>query len=378
MARRRYTPQTSRRAQTAAPEFTREADRLRRFEQEALAVSALNHPNIITIYEIGESDAGRFIVMELVAGQTLRKLMMESPALSQITAWGIQMAQALSVTHAAGITHRDIKPDNIMVRDDGYVKVLDFGLARLDDNRHLVGEAQTQSGMLLGTVKYMAPEQARGERVTHATDIFALGLVFYELTTGRHPFNAETLFTTLQQIINESPTPPAQLNPQLPAAFDDLIQRMLAKSAAARPTATEVESALRAIASEEATGRIQSAIGIQPAAGAPQSAIKEHAIHHPIVGRQTERHALHTALQSTRPGRGALLCVAGEPGIGKTTLVESFLAELAATKNVTIARGRCSERLAGTEAYLPLLESLDSLLRHDTRLAATMRQLAPT
>ena len=174
--------------------LTRDPDRVRRFVQEAKAVSALNHPNIVTIHEIGDCDAGRFIVMELVQGQTLRQL--DQPcALDALVDLGSQIARALSATHAAGITHRDIKPDNIMVRDDGYVKVLDFGLARLA-SRALDADAQTLKGTLpgtlLGTVRYMSPEQARGEAVSHATDIFALGIVFYELATGRHPFTADT------------------------------------------------------------------------------------------------------------------------------------------------------------------------------------------
>ncbi len=359
-------------------EFTNDAERLRRFEQEALAISALNHPNIITIHEIGESDAGRFIVMELVAGQTLRALAAESIALDSLLQWGVQLAQALRAAHAAGITHRDIKPDNLMVREDGYVKVLDFGLARLDDSRHLVAEAHTQPGMLLGTVKYMSPEQARGEKVTHATDIFALGLVFYELATGRHPFNATTLLATLQQITTEMPPPPITLNPQLPVSFDALIQRMLAKQTQARPTATEVESELRMIARQsDGTPQQQPAIRHLPSA-----------IRNQIVGRAHERHELHAAYQAAQAGRGTLLCVAGEPGIGKTTLVEDFLAELAATESVTIARGRCSERLAGTEAYLPLLEALESLLAQKAPEAVgrisnppyseKMKRLAPT
>ena len=353
-------------------EFTNEAERLRRFEQEALAISALNHPNIITIHEIGESDAGRFIVMELVAGRTLRELAVKAIAMDDLLGWGVQLAQALRAAHAAGITHRDIKPDNLMVRADGYVKVLDFGLARLDDSRHLVAEAHTQSGMLLGTVKYMSPEQARGEKATHATDIFALGLVFYELATGRHPFNATTLLATLQQITNDVPPAPITLNQQLPVAFDALIQRMLAKQARARPTAAEVERELRVIArqNDSATGR-DSKAATPITHKVPSRPIA------PIVGRETERRELHAAFQAAQAGRGSLLCIAGEPGIGKTTVIETFLAELAATEAVTIARGRCSERLAGTEAYLPILEALENLLRLDqAALAPMLKQVA--
>src|SRR5215813_7812724 len=148
-------------------ELTRDPDRVRRFKQEAKTVSALNHPNIITIHEIGESEAGRFIVMELVQGQTLRSLSKPCP-LALLVNLGGQIARALSAAHAAGITHRDIKPDNIMIRDDGYVKILDFGLARLARPAATDAEAktllhQTLPGVVLGTVAYMSPEQARGE-----------------------------------------------------------------------------------------------------------------------------------------------------------------------------------------------------------------------
>lgn len=348
------------------PEFTNDADRLRRFEQEALAISALNHPNIITIHEIGESEAGRFIVMELVAGRTLRALAAESIALDSLLAWGSQLAKALQVAHAAGITHRDIKPDNIMVREDGYVKVLDFGLARLDASRDNFTDAdalaRTKSGVLLGTVKYMSPEQARGERVTSATDIFALGILFYELATGTHPFNAATLLGTLQQITSAPPIAPSRLNPELPVALNDLILQMLAKQAEVRPAASEIEQALQAMERHGTTFKLS-------AASPPTRALRH------TVGREPERAELRAAFNGAQAGHGVLVCVAGEPGIGKTTLVEDFLAELAAAGHCTITRGRCSERLAGTEAYLPLLEALEALIHLDDThsLARTMK-----
>src|SRR5690349_20718054 len=152
----------------------------------------LNHPNI-TVYDIGESGAGRFIVLELVAGCTLRAVIAKDNSLATLLALGIQMARALSAAHSAGITHRDIKPENIMVRDDGYVKVLDFGLARLLPTDPSGPEAatlalQTTAGIVMGTAAYMSPEQASGQSVSHPSDIFALGIVLYELATGQHPF----------------------------------------------------------------------------------------------------------------------------------------------------------------------------------------------
>jgi tetratricopeptide (TPR) repeat protein/tRNA A-37 threonylcarbamoyl transferase component Bud32 len=369
-------------------EFTQDADRVRRFMQEAKAASALNHPNIITVYDIGESEAGRFIVMELVSGRTLSKIIAEenstaedaedagvSRSLETLLALGCQMAKALSAAHAAGITHRDIKPDNIMVRDDGYVKILDFGLARLvpvtsgEDAATLV--LHTMPGQLLGTIKYMSPEQARSESASQPSDIFSLGLIFYELATGKHPFKASSLVALLNAIIAAAPTPPTQLNPRLPAELERLILRMLEKEASKRPTAVEVDQSLLAIGrqGEGTTGRF-----LSPSLQVSQSSIRK------TVGREKERAELRAGFADALAGRGSLLCVAGEPGIGKTTLVEDFLAELSADGQCTIARGRCSERLAGTEAYLPLLEALESLLQGsgNPAMARLMKQIAAT
>lgn len=355
-------------------EFTKDPERVRRFEQEAKAVSALNHPHIITIHEIGEAEAGRFIVMELVQGQTLRSLNKPCP-LDTMVSLGGQIARALSASHAAGITHRDIKPENIMVRDDGYVKILDFGLARLIPGTAIDPEGatlafQTTPGTLLGTVAYMSPEQARGEMVTPATDVFALGIVFYELATGQHPFKADTMIGMLHSITAQAPLTPSRVNPDLSPALEDLILGMLEKEAGKRPSAVEVDEALAELAGQRSSGQLQ-----RPATSAATSAIARH-----TVGREKERAELHSGFASALSGRGLLLCVAGEPGIGKTTLVEDFLADLAAEGRSTIARGRCSERLAGTEAYLPLLEALESLLQSGSNPAAArvMKQIAPT
>jgi serine/threonine protein kinase/TolB-like protein/Tfp pilus assembly protein PilF len=361
-------------------ELTSDADRVRRFEQEAQAASALNHPNIVTVYDIGDCEAGRFIVMELVAGRTLRSMIAEDISLETLLALGTQMARALSAAHAAGITHRDIKPDNIMVRDDGYVKVLDFGLARLlptaSGEEAATLAQQTTPGTVMGTVAYMSPEQARGETAGAPSDIFSLAIVLYELATGRHPFRSETLIGYLHAITLQMPPPLTQVRPTIPASLDALILRMLNKDASQRPTAGEVAQRLHEI---ERQGNISAEregatliLAPRPLPSIPSTPTRH------TVGRERERHELRAAFNTASAGHGSLLCVAGEPGMGKTTLVEDFLAELAADKQSTIARGRCSERLAGTEAYLPLLEALDSLLRDNASRAAPMRQLAPT
>src|SRR5262245_50262960 len=189
--------------------FTSDPNAVARFEQEARAASALNHPNIVTIYEFGRAESGQFIVMEFVEGRTLRELNQSGVELPQAVEWCRQTAKALTVAHAARITHRDIKPENIMVRSDGLVKVLDFGLARLTDAQRAksisIGASGTISGTLSGTLRYMSPEQARGEIVTNATDVFSLGIVLYELATGKHPFGDDSALAVLRAIVNETP-----------------------------------------------------------------------------------------------------------------------------------------------------------------------------
>jgi len=341
-----------------------------RFVREARAASALNHPNIVTIHEIGETGSNRFIVMEFIEGRTLRKMIGHGVDLESLARIGEQVAKALAVAHAAAIVHRDIKPDNIMVRDDGYVKVLDFGLARLVPTaavRSLAATAgNTEAGAILGTVRYMSPEQARGEVADSATDIFSFGIVLYELSTGQHPFPADSQIGVLHAILSQTPLRPSRLNPEVPAVLDSLILRLLEKDARLRPSATEVESELGELTGTR--GGNKASPGVVP--------IERH-----TVGRKRELAELRAAFDSAESGRGLLMCVAGEPGMGKTTLVEDFLAALVAGgRACSIARGRCSERLAGTEAYLPLLEALESLLNGEASVAmvGALKRVAPT
>src|SRR6201988_845138 len=233
-------------------EFTEDSERVRRFTLEAKAASALNHPNIISVYDIGECETGRFIVMEFVDGRTLRSVIAKDNSLETFFALGAQMVKALSTAHAAGITHRDIKPDNIMVRDDGYVKMLDFGLARLlptssSDPEAMTLAQQTTPGTVMGTLAYMSPEQASGQTVGSASDVFALGIVLYELATGSHPFKSETMIGYLHAITSQTPPSLTSVKSHLPVALDDLILRMLEKHASDRPTAGEVAQGLQEI-----------------------------------------------------------------------------------------------------------------------------------
>ncbi|HJZ96261.1 MAG TPA: protein kinase, partial [Candidatus Solibacter sp.] len=219
----------------AAPETASVADR---FIREAKAASALNHPNIVTIYEIVHTGPKLAIVMELVDGMPLRDLCGSPLPMDRVLHIGEQIARALSAAHARGIVHCDIKPENLMMRQDGLVKVLDFGLAQ-------DLSANTSASVLpAGTLRYMSPEQSRGERASAAGDIFSTGIVLYELATGVHPFESGSIFGLLKTLNETAPRPPSSRNAFVPPQFDALILRMLAKDPAARPTAAEVARVL--------------------------------------------------------------------------------------------------------------------------------------
>ena len=217
--------------------FTTNDDRLRRFEQEARAASALNHPNILTIYEILQVGESHLIATEFVEGETLRLRMQRSPlTLSEALNVAMQVADALSAAHKAGITHRDIKPENIMLRPDGYVKVVDFGLAKLSEQSTpaVAAEAPTMqvrtgSGIVIGTAGYMSPEQARGLSVDHRSDIFSLGAVTYEMLARRKPFEGDTPSDTLASILRTEPPPLARVVPGLPPELMRIVTKSLRK-----------------------------------------------------------------------------------------------------------------------------------------------------
>jgi len=218
-------------------QVTSDGDRLHRFEQEAYAASALNHPNIVTIHEIGKVDGEHFIVTEFIDGQTLRERMAETTIqLREALDMAIQLTSALAAAHLVGIVHRDIKPENTMLRRDGYAKVLDFGLAKLTEGKTPSGisdgtraPVKTNPGMLLGTVAYMSPEQARGLPVDVRTDIFSLGIVLYETIAHRLPFDGETSSDVIVSILEKEPIPLRQISPEIPVELEWIVKKALAK-----------------------------------------------------------------------------------------------------------------------------------------------------
>ena len=209
--------------------FVVDADRLSRFQREARALSSLNHPNLVTIYEVGEAQGLHFIAMELVEGKALSSLRGKL-SLKELLSIVAQAAEALAAAHQSGIVHRDVKPDNVMVRPDGYAKVLDFGLVKLAEAEPAAGTAaHTQLGVAMGTLAYMSPEQASGDRVDHRTDIWSLGVVLYELATGEKPFTGETRQATINAILSNQPNEASTIDDSVPPELDRILSKALEK-----------------------------------------------------------------------------------------------------------------------------------------------------
>jgi len=221
--------------------------RLARFEQEARAASALNHPNIVTIHEIGREGETTFVAMELVDGKTLRELSVPGPLpVKKVLNVAAQVSEGLAKAHAAGIVHRDLKPENVMVSADGFVKILDFGLAKLSEPESdqvsampTLAKPQTTAGTVLGTVAYMSPEQASGEAVDYRSDQFSLGSMLYEVSTGKKAFQRRTAAETMSAIIREEPEPAGKLRPDLPLPVRWVLERCLAKDREERYASTK-------------------------------------------------------------------------------------------------------------------------------------------
>jgi eukaryotic-like serine/threonine-protein kinase len=254
--------------------FTQDRERVRRFKQEARAASSLNHPNILTIHEIGEASAAEggahYIVSEFVEGATLRSMARSGRLdIGKATVIAQQVAGALSVAHEAGIVHRDIKPENVMVRPDGLVKVLDFGLAKLTETPAPPPDSEastnmsTAPGMVMGTVSYMSPEQARGQKVDHRTDIFSLGVVLYEMLAGRRPFEGATMSDVIATLLTAEPPPLRQYRAEATAELEQVVGKCLAKAREARyQSAAELIVELKTLppgiqAKEATTSRVE-------------------------------------------------------------------------------------------------------------------------
>jgi tetratricopeptide (TPR) repeat protein/tRNA A-37 threonylcarbamoyl transferase component Bud32 len=325
-----------------------------RLVREARSASALNHPNIVTIHSIDESEAFTFIVMEYIVGETLATLVKrENLALPRLLEIALQICDAVGAAHAMGLMHRDLKPQNILITPEGRVKVLDFGLAKPFRPAAEGGQTSldtfsadlTAAGVIAGTVAYMSPEQTRAEALDPRSDVFSLGCVLYEAATGRQPFHAPSTLALMHEIAVTTPPRPSGVRLNVPSAFDAIVERAMKKEREQRyATAAHMAEALRGVLSTDSAGGPEGEADV-------------------FVGRQPELKRLSDHLRQAIEGAGRMVYLTGEPGIGKTALADEFVRRARRQHPaLTVARGRCVEQYGTGEAYLPFFDVLSELL----------------
>ena len=321
---------------------------IKRLLREAQAAAQLTHPNIVAVYDVIAEGDTRLIVMEYVEGRPLSDLIpLEVPRALDLA---VQVCRALEYAHSQRVIHRDIKPENIMVTSGNVAKVADFGLARSEGRSRL-----TQSGLIVGTVAYMAPEQVLGGTVDGRSDLYSLGCVLYEVLTGRRPFEGEDPFTVLSQHLNVMPVAPRWHNGAIPATLDATIMRLLAKDPDNRyPLAAAVIEALELVGGESDT-----AVSVEREPPATRTTLLERIVRGRLVGRAAELQELREHLDRMLSGEGRLVLISGEPGIGKTRLAEE-LAVYAHLRGAWVLRGHCYEQEVGIP-YLPFIETFRQL-----------------
>ncbi|HEY3248995.1 MAG TPA: protein kinase [bacterium] len=346
---------------TLAPSFLG-PDGPRRFLREAQAVARLNHPHIVSIYDAIEEGGTFAIVMELVEGKTLRELMPVS--VERLLDISAQALQGLEFAHSQGIIHRDIKPENIIITADGKTKLMDFGLARSEGRSRL-----TQPGMIVGTVAYLAPEQALGGQVDARSDLYSLGAVLYEAVTGKPPFESEDPVSVITQHINVPPVAPHWHNPAVPPNLENLILKLLAKDPGRRyQTAGEVLAALSSI-------RVAGTSSVAAAEKLTGPGLVQQIAHSPLVGRDAELGRLRDLVEAAVAGRGGVALISGPLGIGKTRLVEDVIT-FARLRGAAVVSGKAYESAPPYEPFARALRDLARGIDSDT-LASRLGDAAP-
>ncbi len=347
---------------------------LSRVKREAQAMGRLgDHPNIVTVFDIGDdgpaTGSGRaepYIVSQYMAGGDLDGMLNKAPdrrlPIQEAIRIAQQVQQGLAHAHGRGIVHRDLKPGNIWLTEDGTAKIGDFGLAVALDRSRL-----TMEGMMVGTVAYMPPEQALGRQPDARSDLYSLGCVTYEMVTGRPPFLGDDPVAIISQHINTAPVAPSWHNPEVPRSLESLLLRLLAKDPNERPeSAAAIPEALRAI--------VDSASTTAPAAAESDVNPLDRLASGIFVGREKEMDELRAGLEDSLSGRGRLLMLVGEPGIGKTRTSEEF-ATYARLRNVQVLWGRCYEG-EGAPAYWPWVQIIRSYVR-DKEPKELMSEMGP-
>lgn len=351
-----------------------------RFEREALAVASLQHPRIITIFDFGIApEIGLYIVTEYLAGRPLSDDLGEQAPMNPWSAIRLarQVCSALQAAHGAGIIHRDLKPDNIFLEttpEGPMAKVLDFGIAKMRTGLDADASSLTAGNAIIGTPRYMSPEQIEHLDVDGRADVYALGCVLYEMLTGRPPFPAAKLSALLTHHLIKPARPPSELVPELPPALDAVVLRALAKHPADRyPSAAEFSQALEAVNIAEAATAHEPALR-GDASWHPDSPLRTSvaALH---VGRESEMEVLRNRLELSQAGECQIVLLAGDPGVGKSHLVD-FVESLAQSASVRVARGRFAEADLGIP-YNAFCDAIRDVIRSSANGAASVADVLP-
>jgi class 3 adenylate cyclase len=332
-----------------------------RVRREAQAMALLgDHPHIVTVYDIGEEDGRPFIVSQFMSGGSVEDLLARAEAhrlpVPEALRVATEIASALEHAHARGVIHRDLKPANVWLTEDGSARLGDFGLAVAADHSRITSE-----GMMVGTVAYMAPEQALGGEVGMAADLYSLGALIYELLTGRPPFVGGDAVSIISQHLNTQPMAPWWHNPEVPRALGTLVLELLAKNAQERPaSAATVRRRLEEVAATPAEPTLETSLAGPLPAGRRQARIGRRGR---FVGRVEELGALRTAIEAALESRGGLVMVSGEPGIGKTRLVEEA-GVYGRLRGAQVLVGRCYEA-EPVLPFLPFAEGIRAYVVHE-------------